>query len=226
MKVQEEIVRRAHLETGTGKRRVYSGKHALSSIVYCAHCGDVFQRTHWYLPKGKKIVWRCITRLHKKTSGIDCPARTLYETDLHTGVVTAINQIIARKDELLPGLKLAVERAFADNNSSRIAEITVKVEELQKELIGKSNINHIPEDLRKEIDSLRDEKHKLILEDAERDSVNRKVTDIMAFMEEQEDNGVGEYSESLVRRLVEKITVFDDRISVEFKSGIVEDVMM
>ena len=43
---QEEMVRRANLETGTGKRRIYSGKYALSSIVYCAHCGDVFQRTH------------------------------------------------------------------------------------------------------------------------------------------------------------------------------------
>ena len=46
MMVQEEMVRRANLETGTGKRRIYSGKYALSSIVYCAHCGDVFQRTH------------------------------------------------------------------------------------------------------------------------------------------------------------------------------------
>ena len=27
MQVQEEIVRRAHLQTGTGKRRVYSGKY-------------------------------------------------------------------------------------------------------------------------------------------------------------------------------------------------------
>ncbi len=47
MMVQAEIERRAHLETGTGKRRVYSGKYALSSIVVCAHCGDLFQRTHW-----------------------------------------------------------------------------------------------------------------------------------------------------------------------------------
>lgn len=46
-KVQEEMARRANLQTGTGKRRVYSGKYALSSIVYCAHCGDVYRRTHW-----------------------------------------------------------------------------------------------------------------------------------------------------------------------------------
>ena len=38
LQVQEEMVRRARLDTGTGKRRVYSGKYALSHLVYCAHC--------------------------------------------------------------------------------------------------------------------------------------------------------------------------------------------
>lgn len=65
MMVQEKMVRKANLETGTGKRRIYSGKYALSSIVYCAHCGDVFQRTHWNVHGRKKIVWRCVSRLHK-----------------------------------------------------------------------------------------------------------------------------------------------------------------
>ena len=35
LQVQEEMVRRARLDTGTGKRRVYSGKYALSHLVYC-----------------------------------------------------------------------------------------------------------------------------------------------------------------------------------------------
>ena len=29
-----------------------------------------------------------------------------------------------------------------------------------------------------------------------------------------------EYDEQLVRRLIEKVTVFDDKLTVEFKSGI------
>ena len=45
LQVQEEMVRRARLETGTGKRRVYSGKYALSHLVYCAHCEDIYRRT-------------------------------------------------------------------------------------------------------------------------------------------------------------------------------------
>ena len=33
-----------------------------------------------------------------------------------------------------------------------------------------------------------------------------------------------EYSEILVRRMVEKVTIHDDRITVEFKSGLAIDV--
>lgn len=45
LKVQEEIARRANLTHGTTKRkRIYSGRYALSGMVFCAHCGDIFRR--------------------------------------------------------------------------------------------------------------------------------------------------------------------------------------
>ena len=79
IQVQEEMVRRARLETGTGKRRVYSGKYALSHLVYCAHCGDIYRRTQWWI-RGEKIpVWRCISRIEKRKANVDCPSRTIYE---------------------------------------------------------------------------------------------------------------------------------------------------
>lgn len=33
-----------------------------------------------------------------------------------------------------------------------------------------------------------------------------------------------EYSETIVRRLIEKITIYDEKITVEFKSGLEIDV--
>ena len=75
--MQAERITKKLLETGTGRRRTYSGKYALSHHIYCAHCGDFFRRTIW-IHKGKNVpVWRCVSRLEKKNSGIDCPARTL-----------------------------------------------------------------------------------------------------------------------------------------------------
>ena len=40
--------------------------------------------------------------------------------------------------------------------------------------------------------------------------------------EQQQD--ITEYDEQLVRRLIEKITVYDERVTVEFKSGTSVDV--
>ena len=225
MQVQEEIVRRAHLQTGTGKRRVYSGKYALSSIVFCEHCGDVFQRTHWNLPSGKTIVWRCVSRLHKKTSGIDCPARTVTETDLHKVIVSAVNQTLCEKDAFLPALKAGVKRVISNSNSGLVAEIDAKLEALQRELLKKANARQGFDSLADQIEELREEKRQLLLEDATNEGAMQKVRELEEFIDSQ-DGPITEYDETLVRRLIEKVTVHDDHFTVEFKSGLETDVAM
>ena len=44
-----------------------------------------------------------------------------------------------------------------------------------------------------------------------------------AFLKEQ-PTSITEYDEGLVRRLIEKITVYEDKFTVEFKSGLTVDV--
>ena len=45
MQVQEEMLRRTNLHSGANrKKRVYSSKYALSSIVYCPKCNDIYRR--------------------------------------------------------------------------------------------------------------------------------------------------------------------------------------
>ena len=223
MRVQEEMVRRANLETGTGKRRIYSGKYALSSIVFCAHCGDIFQRTHWDLRGRKVIVWRCISRLHKKKSQVDCPARTVKEYVLHAEVVQAVNEVYAQRDAYLPQLMANIEKVLGEDNSGPVAEVDAKIADLQQELLKKAKANQDYELLGKEITRLREEKYQLQLEDANREGVRQKIADLETFFREL-DGAVTEYDDSLVRRLIERITVYDDHFTVEFKSGIEVDV--
>lgn len=45
------------------------------------------------------------------------------------------------------------------------------------------------------------------------------IEDLASFLDEQVE-AVTEYSDVLVRRLIEKITIFDEMILVEFKSGL------
>ena len=96
MQVQEEMVRRANLRGGKGgKKRVYSSKYALSSIVYCGQCGDIYRRVHWNNRGYKSIVWRCVSRLEEK--GSECTAPTINEETLQAAVVKAINELLTKK---------------------------------------------------------------------------------------------------------------------------------
>ncbi len=45
-----------------------------------------------------------------------------------------------------------------------------------------------------------------------------------AFLPEQ-PTALTEYNEALVRRLIEKVTVYEDKFTVEFKSGVTVDVL-
>lgn len=78
MRVQSEIARRANLNPD-GKRRVYSSKYALSGMVFCGHCGDIYRRVKWNNRGCKSTVWRCVSRVLKKDVDFDCPARTVKE---------------------------------------------------------------------------------------------------------------------------------------------------
>ena len=53
----------------------------------------------------------------------------------------------------------------------------------------------------------------------------QKVQELEAFIDSQSGPVTG-YDEMLVRRLVEKVTVYDDHFTVEFKSGLETDVTM
>lgn len=219
MRVQEEIVRRAHLETSTGKRRIYSGKYALSSIVYCAHCGDFYQRTHWNIRGKKKIVWRCVSRLHKKDNDLNCTARTVPEELLHEVVVRAINQAFSEKDAVLPILKQNIEKALTNRNSGRIAEIDAELEKQQKELLRQANAKKEFNSIAVKIEELRDEKHRLRIEDANTEGVKERIKEMEEFLDGLSGE-IHEYDEEYVRRLIERITVDDDHFTVEFKSGL------
>ncbi|MFQ9072349.1 MAG: zinc ribbon domain-containing protein [Faecalibacillus faecis] len=66
MQVQEELFRRAHLKTEGGKPRESTvASNALSSIVYCGKCEDIFRRVAWKARGASYNKWRCASRIEK-----------------------------------------------------------------------------------------------------------------------------------------------------------------
>ena len=208
LRVQAEIVRRANILTD-GKKRIYSSRYALSSIVFCGHCGDIFRRIKWNNRGCKSTVWRCVSRVLKKSSGIDCPARTIREEDLQAAVVTAINDAWARKDTVLPALKENIRSVLSDDTESRLAAVDSAIRAKQEELLKAGRDQARIDEIGDSIISLREQKQNILADAAKNTELQERIDDLASFLDEQIE-AVTEYSETLVRRLIEKITVYDD----------------
>ena len=222
MQVQEEMVRRANLQAGkSGKRRIYSSKYALSSIVYCGECGDIYRRVHWNNRGCKSIVWRCVSRLEEK--GSDCSSRTINEITLQEAVVKAINEVLGSKNTFLTVLQENIAAVLNEDNDQTIQEIESRLNELQQELLQLVNAKADYQKVADEIYRLRELKQNILAENAEREGKRERIEEMMKFIYDQSVE-LQEYDEQLVRRLIEKITVFDEKLTVEFKSGVEFDV--
>lgn len=104
MQVQEKMVRKAKLYSGAKqKKRVYSIKYALSSIVYCPKCGDIYRRIAWNNRGKHSTVWRCWTRAEHGLKKCNVPI--IQESDLQGAVVRAIHKVLGGKDVFLPVLE-------------------------------------------------------------------------------------------------------------------------
>jgi site-specific DNA recombinase len=222
MQVQEEMVRRANLHSGANrKKRVYSSRYALSSHVYCPKCGDIYRRVHWNNRGYKSIVWRCVSRLEEK--GSECTAPTINEETLQTAVVKAINELLANKEPFLQALQKNIATILNEENDNATNDIDSKLEELQQQLLIQAKSKNDYEDVADEIYHLRELKQNALVENAEREGKRQRIAEMTDFFNEQSCE-LEEYDEQLVRRLIEKVTVFHDKFAVEFKSGVEIDV--
>ena len=184
MQVQEEILRRANIHSGTErKKRVYSSRYALSSIVVCGCCGDIFRRIKWNNRGCKSTVWRCVSRVEK--GGFDCTARTVKEEMLQEVVIKAVNEMCNGKDTFLPLLQANIESALGGSSEEAIAAIDEKLTELQKKLLQLANAKKDYESVADEIDRLREEKQNIMVDDAEREGTRQRVKEMVEYLKKQ-----------------------------------------
>ena len=93
----------------------------------------------------------------------------------------------------------------------------------EDEMVDNSGNHELVEELADQIDDLRGDRQDILAEVAERTDLQARMNDMIAFLEEM-PAAVTEYSEALARRLVERITIFDEKIVVELKSGLQMEV--
>lgn len=222
MQVQEEMTRRANLHSGAKrKKRVYSSKYALSSIVYCPKCGEIYRRIAWNNRGKHSVVWRCCTRVEHGPEQCDAP--TIQESDLQAAVVKAINLTLGNRSAMMTVLQKNIETVILQEDENSAEGITAKLKEKQKELLKLANAKKDYNSVADEIDRLRELKQKALTESAEHEGLKKRISEMKDFLNNQTVE-VPEYDEQLVRRLIERVTIYEEKFEVEFKSGMTVDV--
>ena len=222
MQVQEEMIRRANLHSGAGrKKRVYSSKYALSSIVYCSKCGEIYRRIAWN-NRGKHSTCGGAVPVWSMAQPPVTP-RPFRSRICRRRVVQAINLALGNRESMMATLRKNVEAVIRQEDATSSEGIEAKLLELQKELLKLANSKKDYNSVADEIDRLRELKQNALVESAEREGLKQRIREMREFLEQQSTE-VTEYDELLVRRLIEKVTVYDERFEVEFKSGTKVDV--
>lgn len=94
---------------------------------------------------------------------------------------------------------------------------------MQNELLRLANSKADYNEIADEIYRLRELKQNALVENAGREGKRQRITEMTDFLSEQSYE-LKEYDEQLVRRLIEKVVVLDDKLTIELKSGVEIDI--
>lgn len=218
MQVQAEMERRANMSSN-GRKRCFSSRYALSGIVFCGLCGDIYRRVTWFHHGRKVIVWRCVTRLHMKQTRLKCTARTIHEENLHAAIVTAVNDAWGARDSIIPELERNVREAIKEENGTSLEQIDAELKKQQKMLLAagsdEEKIGKAGDAIRK----LRKQRREKLMASSKDSEIEKRTDNLIRFLESQTE-AVTEYDDLLVTRLVKKVIICQEKIIVEFKSGL------
>ena len=133
---------------------------------------------------------------------------------------TLINTQDQVEQQRLQVHRLAV---LGEDVTGRVEELDKEIKLRQEELLKPGNSEKQIEKIGDAITYLRESRQEILTEVAMKKDTQDRVEDMLRFLEEQ-ILAVTEYSETLTRRLIEKITVYDEKMVVEFRSGLQVEV--
>lgn len=237
-RVQEEIARRA------GKKKVkqtgtktelgrYSGKYALTELLYCGECGTPYRRCTWSRDGKKKIVWRCVSRLdYGKKYCKNSPS--VEESRLHNAIAAAITKKANSEEINISGIMNHIESFGSQRDTDGIIQRQRRIAEIEKVIDDLARLNSDEaqsgeldykfSELYAELYSVKDEIEEMQSDAATLDGdMLNEMREVVTGLK----NHPVEYDDKVVRQLIDCIKVMSaDTIKICFKDGTVTEVLM
>ena len=233
--VQMELARRRAQTGGTKKSAPtgmsrYSGKYALSGLLFCGECGTAYRRVVWTQHGEKRAVWRCSSRLdYGKKYCKESP--TLDEAPLQQAVLAAINASMSGRKVLADQLVDAMEQELAPvpGENMSLGDIDRAVTELGKQFdmllaeAANGDVDEYAERFRAistTMEELKRRKAAILSIRQEQEQIGRRIHAAASAMTAV-TMGITDWDDGVVYQMLEKVTVLTgNRIKVTFRNGV------
>ena len=232
-RVQEEISRRNSkrkvknigTKTELGK---YSGKYALSEILFCGTCGTPYRRCTWSKKGRKKVVWRCISRLDYGVKYCKV-SPSIEETVLHNAIVEAITKKAKMEgvdaNQIMRHIELYQQRqgsSVVQQKQERLKVLQQKIDSLTNacgEAAQNGDFDEQFEELYAEMYAVKDELAEIDKQRTRLECAGEKMEEMRAIIEGMKNRPV-DYNEQVVRQLIDCIKIMSDKeLYIYFKDG-------
>lgn len=208
----------------------YSGKYALSELLFCDVCGSPFRRKSWSRKGVKKVYWRCLG--HLETGNEGCPqCKGIEEKLLHETICRALTTMIPDKSDVKSLVKTMLAHSISGN---QLMLEYRSIENSIKDLLARANNAEVMcirtegnkepymEEIKKyyaTIAQLRERLSKLKEQLNDSETFQTELNQIEEWLSE-EDVSFEEYDDSIVRYLISSIRVTEDlKLIINLKGG-------
>ena len=214
--------------TGRGK---FSGKYALSGLLFCAECGTAYRRVVWTQHGEKRAVWRCTSRLeHGRKYCLSSP--TLDEEPLQQAILNAINSVMSDHSALAEQLRDTMEQELAPipGESMSLGDIDRAIADLGRQftaLLSEAADADDADSYTAQFQSISTamaefKRRKAIIQQLrqEQDQANHRMQRVTMALKST-SNRLTEWDDGTIYQLLEKVTVLSrERIRVTLRDGL------
>ena len=233
--VQAEFARRTsrrsqNKRSSSIEMSCYTSKYALSDRLICGECRSLYRRCTWTRKSGKKIMWRCSSRLDYGTKYCKS-SPSIEEETLHRAILEAINSTMDEKPLLVQQLTNVIRLELSPDTEMEmtLTRIDNKLADLEKEfqrLYQESRESHdfmrYSESFKLVNDKaavLQRQKATILETQRENQAVNGRLRSVENILKDA-PNQITEWDESFIRQVVETVKVLSEHeIVVCLKGG-------
>ena len=214
--------------TGRGK---FSGKYALSGLLFCAECGTAYRRVVWTQHGEKRAVWRCTSRLdYGRKYCLNSP--TLDEEPLQQAILNAINSVMSDHSALAEQLRDTMEQELAPipGESMSLGDIDRAIADLGRQftvLLSEAADADNADGYTAQFQSISTamaefKRRKAIIQQLrqEQDQANHRMQRVTMALKST-SNRLTEWDDGTIYQLLEKVTVLSrERIRVTLRDAL------